>query len=79
MELVERLEADDKSRKYVYQTDDGYLIEAGYYDLDEHIVCISTQIGCAMECSFCATTYADEDGRKIIRNLYADEIVEQVS
>ena len=40
---------------------------------DRHTLCISTQVGCAYGCKFCASGL---DGWK--RNLTPDEIVEQV-
>lgn len=60
--------------------EDGNVIETGYYELDEHVICISSQIGCQMGCIFCATTMPI-DGIKsnpFVRNLSVDEIVEQV-
>ncbi len=54
---------------------DGKKIEAVLmrHDDDRNTVCVSSQVGCAMACSFCATGTM---GLK--RNLTSDEIVEQV-
>ena len=40
---------------------------------DRHTLCVSTQVGCAYGCKFCASGL---DGWK--RNLHASEIIEQV-
>lgn len=48
-------------------------------DKGRHTVCLSTQVGCAMGCRFCATGQTkSENGQCFIRNLEPDEIVEQV-
>lgn len=62
---------DKLNRKFLMQTHDHQLIEAGYYTLDEHILCLSSQIGCPMKCLFCAS------GESFTRNLSAAEIVSQ--
>jgi len=71
---------DGVSRKFLQETTDGNIIETGYYDLDERIICISSQIGCAMGCIFCATSLPlKANGAKpFVRNLTASEIVRQV-
>jgi 23S rRNA (adenine2503-C2)-methyltransferase len=60
--------------KYLFQLKDGYHIESVYiYEQGRHTLCISSQAGCALNCSFCAT------GRLgFQRNLSAGEIVDQV-
>lgn len=64
----------DGSRKYVFETHDGHGIETvaiperGYLT-----ICISTQIGCAMGCSFCFTGQGG-----LVRDLSPGEIVNQV-
>ncbi|MDD4607209.1 MAG: radical SAM protein [Patescibacteria group bacterium] len=71
---------DGKTIKYLQLTNDNHIIETGYYDIDEHIVCISSQIGCAMGCLFCATTNPDDssNNKSFIRNLSSNEIIQQV-
>ena len=67
--------------KYLQRTEDNNIIETGYYDLDEHIFCISSQIGCPMGCIFCSTTAPIDLIRpnlRFVRNLSAEEIVQQV-
>lgn len=80
MNIVKCLKSKDKRTiKYLQKTEDGHIIETGYYNLDEHIVCISTQIGCPMGCICCATTIPVGTSKKsFIRNLTADEIVSEV-
>ena len=72
---------DGKTEKYLQKTSDGHIIETGYYNLDEHIFCISSQIGCPMDCIFCATTSPVDllnPKKSFIRNLTSEEIVQQV-
>lgn len=72
---------DGKTTKYLQQTDGGHIIETGYYNLYEHIICISSQIGCLMGCIFCATTNQDDllnTNKAFIRNLTSKEITQQV-
>ena len=72
---IERQESVDGSRKYLFELHDGALLETvGLPASDGRLtVCASSQSGCAMGCSFCAT------GKKgLTRNLYPGEIVDQV-
>ena len=72
----------DTTQKFLWRLHDHLLIEsvlipanpALYGDAsDRHTLCVSTQVGCAYGCKFCASGL---DGWK--RNLTPDEIVEQV-
>jgi 23S rRNA (adenine2503-C2)-methyltransferase len=66
--------ADGQTRKFLYRLDDGLAIETvlmAYHD--RQTVCISSQVGCAMGCKFCAT-----GNMGFMRNLSAGEIIEQV-
>ncbi len=66
--------ATDGTRKYLFNTHDGHAIETVMIpECGRHTVCISTQVGCAMGCTFCATGLLG-----IKRNLDAREIAEQV-
>lgn len=62
--------------KYLFESGDGARFEAVRIPLehpDRFTVCVSSQVGCALACAFCAT------GRLgLTRNLAAWEIVEQV-
>lgn len=66
--------ADGQTHKYLYRLVDGSAIETvlmAYHD--RNTVCISSQVGCAMGCKFCAT-----GNMGFLRNLSSGEIVEQV-
>jgi 23S rRNA (adenine2503-C2)-methyltransferase len=66
--------ATDGTRKYLFYTRDGHAIETVMIpEKDRRTVCISTQVGCPMGCTFCATGLLG-----IKRNLTAREIAEQV-
>jgi 23S rRNA (adenine2503-C2)-methyltransferase len=82
LELVRKQGARDTTQKFLWRLSDHALIEsvlipanpALYSDAsDRHTLCISTQVGCAYGCKFCASGL---DGWK--RNLTPNEIVEQV-
>ena len=77
MKIVERqASALDPFVKYLLECEDGARIEAVRIPLEKpgrFVVCVSSQVGCAIGCAFCAT------GRLgLSRNLEAWEIVEQV-
>jgi len=67
--------SSDGTRKWVLQMQDGNKIEAVYIpESDRGTLCISSQVGCALDCSFCST------GRQgFNRNLTTAEIISQVS
>jgi 23S rRNA (adenine2503-C2)-methyltransferase len=71
-----RASAVDPFVKYALRLPDGAIIEAVRIPLEKpgrYAACVSSQVGCALACSFCAT------GRMgLARNLEAWEIVEQV-
>ncbi|MFZ5479294.1 MAG: radical SAM protein [Myxococcota bacterium] len=74
LEVVERVPDDEgKSVRYLFRSPDGALSEAvriGLHKPDHFTVCLSSQVGCAMACAFCAT------GRLgLTRNLESWEIV----
>lgn len=82
LELVQVQGARDTTRKFLWRLGDGAFVEsvlipanpALYGEAsDRHTLCVSTQVGCAYGCRFCASGL---DGFK--RNLRCDEIVEQV-
>jgi 23S rRNA (adenine2503-C2)-methyltransferase len=74
LDLVRVSRATDGTRKYLFKTHDGHLIETVMIpERDRRTVCISTQVGCPMACSFCATGLLG-----IKRSLKAREISEQV-
>ncbi|MBF6614484.1 MAG: 23S rRNA (adenine(2503)-C(2))-methyltransferase RlmN [Chloroflexi bacterium] len=72
--VAQKISADGWTRKLLMKLRDGSTVEAVlmlYYD--RATVCISSQVGCAMGCSFCATGQMG-----FTRNLSTGEIVEQV-
>ena len=75
VKIVKRLEsALDGTVKYLYELHDGELIESVFMKYKHgYTVCISTQVGCRMGCSFCASGI---DG--LFRNLTASEMLSQV-
>ena len=72
--VVELASHDGHTRKWLWRVGGGFEIETVLMEYpDRATVCVSTQAGCAMACSFCATGQAGFD-----RHLDAGEIVEQV-
>lgn len=72
--VVQRLHAEDGTEKLLLQLRDGGHIECVLLrDGFRRTICISSQVGCAMGCVFCASGL---DG--VERNLTAGEIVEQM-
>jgi len=66
--------APDGAAKLAFRTEDGRVVESVLIPHGRRTtVCVSSQIGCAFACRFCAT---GEQG--LVRNLAAGEIVEQV-
>lgn len=64
----------DDTVKYLYELRDGELIESVLMHYHHgYSVCISTQVGCKMGCSFCASTIAG-----FVRHLTPSEILDQV-
>ncbi|MBM3838991.1 MAG: 23S rRNA (adenine(2503)-C(2))-methyltransferase RlmN [Verrucomicrobia bacterium] len=81
LNLVQKQGSRDTTQKFLWRLSDGALIESvlipanpALYGApsDRHTLCVSTQVGCAYGCRFCASGL---EGWK--RNLSADEIVEQ--
>ena len=82
IDVVRVLGSTDTTRKFLFRLSDGNLIESvlipaspALYGLpsDRRTICLSTQVGCAYGCKFCASGL---DGWK--RNLRPDEIVNQI-
>ena len=66
--------APDGTRKFLFTLQDGNKIESVLIPEKKHLtICISTQVGCAMGCTFCLS---GKDG--LIRNLTPAEIVNQI-
>ena len=66
--------AKDGTKKYLFMLEDGNVIESVLMPYHHgNSVCISSQVGCAMGCSFCASTIGGK-----VRSLSAGEMLEQV-
>ena len=64
----------EQTTKVLYKTHDGHYIESVSMIVDNrHTVCVSSQVGCNVGCTFCATALM---GLK--RNLYCGEILDQI-
>ncbi len=64
----------DGTAKYLFKCDDGQLVESVFLPHEgRNTACLSTQVGCAMGCKFCAT---GESG--FARNLSPGEIIAQI-
>ncbi len=75
LELVEKTESKQSgTHKFLFKLKDEHLVESVYIpDEDRRTLCISSQVGCALNCAFCATAKL-----KFKRNLDTGEIVDQV-
>lgn len=66
--------SDDGTRKWVLQLVDGQKIETVFIPEDDRgTLCVSSQVGCALDCSFCSTAKQGFN-----RNLTPAEIIAQV-
>ncbi len=76
--LVGNKSSEDETKKYLFELEDGNFIEAVMLKApsdDGNIrktLCMSTQVGCASGCKFCASAL-----RGFVRNLTANEIISQ--
>ena len=74
VEILETFQGKLGTKKYLFKLMDGNLIEGVYMPHDYgDTLCLSTQIGCRMGCTFCASTL---DG--LVRNLTPEEMLGQV-
>lgn len=75
LKIIERREAEDGFVKYLFESPLGGRFEAVRIPLfdTKYVVCISSQVGCALACDFCMTGKMGFQ-----RNLETWEIVEQV-
>jgi 23S rRNA (adenine2503-C2)-methyltransferase len=73
-EIVRREVSSDGTRKYLVRIAGGHEVETVYIpEEDRGTLCISSQVGCTLTCSFCHT-----GTQRLVRNLTAAEIVGQV-
>ncbi len=76
LSIAEKQVSADGTIKYLFRLTDGQMVESVlmyFEERDVYAVCLSTQVGCAVNCDFCAT---GKLGFK--RNLTVAEIVEQL-
>jgi 23S rRNA (adenine2503-C2)-methyltransferase len=73
-EVVEAQVSSDGTRKWLLKTHDGHDFEMVFIpDADRGTLCVSSQVGCTLNCRFCAT-----GTMQLVRNLEPGEIVGQV-
>ncbi|MBW8784714.1 MAG: 23S rRNA (adenine(2503)-C(2))-methyltransferase RlmN [Novosphingobium sp.] len=73
-EIVEAQHSEDGTRKWLLRTADGHDFEMVFIpDADRGTLCVSSQVGCTLNCRFCHT-----GTMRLVRNLTAGEIVGQV-
>ncbi|MGC1347776.1 MAG: 23S rRNA (adenine(2503)-C(2))-methyltransferase RlmN [Methyloceanibacter sp.] len=73
-EIVTEQVSLDGTRKWLLRLDDGKEVETVYIpEEDRGTLCISSQVGCTLTCSFCHT-----GTQKLVRNLTPAEIVGQI-
>ena len=73
-EIVEAQVSTDGTRKWLLRTHDGHDYEMVFIpDADRGTLCVSSQVGCTLNCRFCHT-----GTMKLVRNLEPAEIVGQV-
>ena len=73
-EVVTKEVSSDGTRKYLVRIAGGHEVEVVYIpETDRGTLCISSQVGCTLTCTFCHT-----GTQKLVRNLTAREIVLQV-
>lgn len=70
----DKIVGDESTQKTLLKLQDGQKIESVLMDYEDWLtVCVSSQVGCSLGCSFCAT---GQMGFK--RNLTSEEIVDQI-
>ncbi len=73
-EIVEAQHSTDGTRKWLLRTADNHDFEMVFIpDADRGTLCVSSQVGCTLNCRFCHT-----GTMRLVRNLTAGEIVGQV-
>lgn len=72
--IIKAQSATDNTGKFLFEMADGQRVEAVVIEEGKRLTaCLSSQVGCAVGCSFCATGLSG-----LLRNLSADEIVGQL-
>jgi 23S rRNA (adenine2503-C2)-methyltransferase len=74
LKIINVLKSKDLAEKFLFMLEDNNLIESILIPEDKRLtLCVSSQVGCSMRCSFCQTGKGG-----FIRNLKAYEIVDQI-
>lgn len=73
--IVKRLvSSDGETKKYLFRLKDGQTVESVLMKCSHgHTVCVSSQVGCKMNCAFCVTGKGG-----FVRNLTPDEMIFQI-
>ncbi len=72
--IASHLTSLDRSQKWLLRYDDGNEAETVFIpEADRGALCVSSQVGCTLNCRFCHT-----GTQRLVRNLEAREIVEQI-
>ncbi len=73
--IIKRLVSiDGETKKFLFKLDDGQTVESVLMKCKHgHTICISTQVGCKMNCAFCATGKSG-----FLRNLTSEEMIFQI-
>lgn len=75
MTIANSKQSKDGTIKYAFRLNDGFLVEGVLIPSKDRVTaCISSQVGCSLSCTFCATGFLKRE-----RNLRADEIFDQVN
>ena len=73
-EIITKNVSEDGTRKYLMRINGGHEIETVYIPEENRgTLCISSQVGCTLTCSFCHT-----GTQRLVRNLSSSEIVGQI-
>ncbi len=75
MTIANSQRSKDGTVKYAFRLNDGHLVEGVLIPTSERVTaCISSQVGCSLSCTFCATGFLKRE-----RNLRSDEMYDQVA
>jgi 23S rRNA (adenine2503-C2)-methyltransferase len=75
MTIANSQKSTDGTIKYAFRLNDGFLVEGVLIPTSDRVTaCISSQVGCSLSCTFCATGFMKRE-----RNLRADEMYDQVA
>ena len=75
LNIAHSQKSSDGTIKYAFKLNDGFLIEGVLIPTSNRVTaCISSQVGCSLSCTFCATGFMKRE-----RNLRIDEIYDQVA